>query len=47
MQRNMKRKYESPQIETDELKLVHLLLVNSDKHQEPDEEESGEGIPDD
>ena len=46
MQRNMKRKYESPQSETIELKHVHPLLVDSDTEKEPVEEESGEGMPD-
>ena len=41
----MKRKYESPQSESVELKYTHHLLAGSET--EPEPHPSGEGTPDD
>ena len=47
MQKNMKRKYESPRSETVELKLAHRLLAGSITEKDPEQFPSGEGTPDD
>lgn len=43
----MKRKYESPRSEVESEYTYCLLAGSIDPYVEPEEEESGEGVPDD
>lgn len=48
MQRNMKKKYESPCVKTVELKYKHQILIGSPYTEEdPEPFPIGEGFPDD